>query len=386
MPGPSTQRVERQHAGDGRRAPSMYTALCGCASELPRLDSAQSTGEIVRTLAALLLALALAGCAENNYPLADACKLLNDREFCKNVAELDGPTLKGVTLVGKGRYDEAIAEYDRSIALKPTARTYYLRGIAHRWKNENEAAIRDFDQAIAMKPDYADVYFSRGLSNFELGNLDTALDNYDEAIRINPRFVNAYNSRGHTHFTRKEWDLAVPEYKRAIEIDPTYSAGHQNLATTYVEMKEYKLAVAEYDRALQLAPGNVAIYGQRSLARFRGGDIGGALSDAEEFLARANSAKQEPGGLNLVGLKFRVQALRGMASIAKKDYATAIDMFSELIALAPQSQNMAPAYYLRAAAYRLSGDKKKADDDCSIALKLDPEIQGKMAEWLKVPI
>ena len=73
----------------------------------------------MRTVAALLTALALAGCAENNYPLADACKLLNDREFCKEVAELDGPTVKGVYLVDRGRYDEAIAWLDRGLALQP---------------------------------------------------------------------------------------------------------------------------------------------------------------------------------------------------------------------------------------------------------------------------
>ncbi|WP_119303875.1 tetratricopeptide repeat protein [Dongia deserti] len=339
----------------------------------------------MRIIVVLSAALALAGCAENHYPLAKACALIRDQEFCKDAASLDAQSVKGLYLVGKGRYDEAIAEYNRSIALKPTARTYYLRGIAHRWKSENEAAISDFDQAIAMEPDFADAYFSRGLANFELGKLDIALDNYDEAIRINPRFVNAYNSRGHTHFTRKEWDLAVPEYKSAIEIDPTYSAGHQNLATTYVALKQYKLAVEEYDRALQLAPGNGFIYGQRALARFPAGDIDGALLDAEEFLARADKLKQEPGGLNLMAITLQVRALRGVASLVRKDYAIAVDMFSKLIALGPQNPNMAPAYYLRAAAYRLSGDHTKADEDCKVATKMDLEIESKMAEWLNVP-
>lgn len=338
----------------------------------------------MRIVAALLTALALAGCAEESHPLASVCDLARDQEFCKEAASLDAPSVKGMYLVGIGRYDDAIAEYDRSIAQKPDdARTFYLRGIARVWKHDSEGAIRDFDRAIELKPDYAEAYFSRGLSYFDLGKLDTALDNYDEAIKINPRFVNAYNSRGHTHFTRKEWDLAVPEYKRAIEIDPAYAPGHQNLATTYVELGQYKLAIGEYNRALELSSGNFFIYGQRSLARFRAGDMDGAARDAAEFLAHADKLKQEPGGLNPMGLKFKVQALSGVIAMMRKDYATAIDAFSKMIAFAPGNADMAPAYYLRAAAYRSSGNSGKADEDSKTAVQLDPEIEGKMAEWLK---
>jgi len=340
----------------------------------------------MRIVVALLTALAMAGCAADSHPLGSVCNLPEAQELCKQTASLDAPSIKGMYLVGVGRYDDAIAEFDRSIALKPdAARTYYLRGIAWRWKNDLEAAIRDFDRAIELQPDFAEAYFSRGLSYFELGMLDTALDNYDEAIRINPRFVNAYNSRGHTHFTRKEWNLAVPEYKRAIEIDPTYAPGHQNLATTYVALCQFGLAVEEYDRALELAPDNFFIYGQRSIARFRAGDLDGAATDANDFLAHAGALKREPGGLNPVAWTVKVQVINGLVSLVRKDYATAIDSFSELIAIAPNNAVMAPAYYLRARAYRLSGDSSKADEDSRTAIQLDPEIESKMAEWLEPP-
>ena len=85
------------------------------------------------------------------------------------------------------------------------AEAYYNRGLAHSKKGELKLAIADYTKSIALKPDYADAYYRRSKAWLRLGetekaksdmktassigiNTSTALDetlrNYDRAWKI----------------------------------------------------------------------------------------------------------------------------------------------------------------------------------------------------------
>lgn len=286
---------------------------------------------------------------------------------------------RGYYLVGEHRFDEAIADYDRSIELNPNmGGTYNRRGFAYRAKKDWEAALKDLDRAVEMLPDFAEARYSRGRVHFEIGDVDAAMADYDKAIELNPKYVEAYNSRGHTYYILKQWSKAAPEYKRAIEINPDFASGHQNLATTYVELGEYQLAVAEYDRALELDRENDFIYAQRAIARAWTGDVDGATKDAQIFLEKFEGLKDKPYDLDPVAFKTSTAFLLGMIQINRKDYAGAITTFDQLIKDRPK---LAEAYYMRAAAHRLAGNDVRADEDCRTALELDPDIDERMQAW-----
>jgi len=318
----------------------------------------------MRLTAILVLYLALAACASRSPDsLVAACDRAGDDlyDFVHSVRICTDAISSGVltpsqeaqVLADRGRYNLAF--------------------------NSLNDAIADCDRAIELKPDLAEAYFTRGLSYFYLGKYDEALDSYDQALKIDPRMVNAYNSRGHTHFTRREWDLAVPEYKRAIEVDPNYAPAHQNLATTYVELGQYQLAIEEYDRALALEPENDFTRAQRALARARAGELDGALQDASEALEHADDLN-----LGRIGghkaTKYISYLARGTAHLRKEDYAVAVASFGDAIKINPKG---AQAYYLRAGAYRLAGDTRKAEEDYKAALELDSEIEAKMKGWFE---
>ncbi len=340
----------------------------------------------------LLPILVLVGCAANPETLVTACDEAGSDErgvrICTESMKAENLTPhqqakilsdRGYYLVGLGRFDEAIADYNRSIELNPDiGGTYNRRGYAYRGKKNWEAAIKDLNRAIEFLPDFAEAYYSRGRAHFELEHYDEAMADYERAIKIDPKYVSAYNSRAHTYYTLKQWDLAVLEYKRAIEIDPNFAGGHQNLATTYAELGEYQLAVSEYDRALELDPDNTFIHAQRSIARAWTGDVDGAIEDAKRFLAQVDGLREEPYGLDPALFKTRSLFLLGMIQIEREDYAAAIATFDNTINDNPK---MAEAYYMRAAAYRLAGNNGKADADCRTAIELDPGINERMKAW-----
>ena len=59
-----------------------------------------------------------------------------------------------------------------------------------------EEALASYDKAIALKPDYAEAYSNRGNALRDLKRLEDALASYDKAIALKPDFAEAYNNRG----------------------------------------------------------------------------------------------------------------------------------------------------------------------------------------------
>lgn len=64
---------------------------------------------------------------------------------------------RGAGLVGQKRYGEAIASLDRAIALggEKLELAYYNRGLAKDYEGDLRGAWFDYNQALALKPDFA---------------------------------------------------------------------------------------------------------------------------------------------------------------------------------------------------------------------------------------
>ncbi len=77
--------------------------------------------------------------------------------------------------IALGKYEEAIADYDRAIDLKPDLVTAYNgRGIAKGKLGQRSDAVKDYDQAIRLDSAYARAYYNRG-------NAKRHLERYEEA-------------------------------------------------------------------------------------------------------------------------------------------------------------------------------------------------------------
>ena len=73
-------------------------------------------------------------------------------------------TLRGTALAALGRYDEAIAEFSRILAIEPDdADAYFRRGFALYVAQRYGDAARDLDKAIRLKPDFDEAEAAREL-------------------------------------------------------------------------------------------------------------------------------------------------------------------------------------------------------------------------------
>jgi len=108
--------------------------------------------------------------------------------------------------------------------LKPDfADAYYNQGNALKELKRLDEALASYDKALALKPDYADAYNNRGNALQDLKRLDEALASYDKALALKPDYADAYNNRGNALRELKRLDEALASYDKALSLKPDFA-------------------------------------------------------------------------------------------------------------------------------------------------------------------
>lgn len=103
---------------------------------------------------------------------------------------------RGIELRNQERWEEALAAYDRALALRPDYVDCLLnRSSLLRAQLLWDAALASCERAIALQPDYAEGHFERASILAELARYTEALAEYDRAIAIRPDFAEAQYNR-----------------------------------------------------------------------------------------------------------------------------------------------------------------------------------------------
>jgi tetratricopeptide (TPR) repeat protein len=158
-------------------------------------------------------------------------------------------------LLEAGRLDEAVAAFDRVIALVPGAAVPHIcRGDALQGLRRFEAAVESYDRANALEAGVPEIYNNRGVALQALGKFEAAVASYDQAVYLNASYAQAWSNRGNALRSLGRHDEALQNYDRAIALEPTYADAHANRAGALDEMERTAEAIAGYERALTLAP------------------------------------------------------------------------------------------------------------------------------------
>ncbi|MDW8074886.1 MAG: tetratricopeptide repeat protein [Bacteroidota bacterium] len=124
----------------------------------------------------------------------------------------------------EGRVTEAIELYRQSIALHPTPEAYTFLGWAYSHLGKYEEAIAECLRAIALDPDYGNPYNDIGVYLMELRQLDEAEAWFEKAIAA-PRYATrhyAHYNLGRLYERRGKWIRALHEYYTALMLEPSY--------------------------------------------------------------------------------------------------------------------------------------------------------------------
>ncbi len=158
----------------------------------------------------------------------------------------------GGLLMQLGKHQDAVASFDRAIALNPDhAEAYNNRGIALCNLARFDDGIASFNEALAKKPNAADVLSNRGMALFYLKRPEDALESFDAALAANPTYLQAVMMRGNIHQSLGRPEEALGAYDKAIALRPSPEL-HYNRAMVLADLSRFADALAALDRALAL--------------------------------------------------------------------------------------------------------------------------------------
>jgi tetratricopeptide (TPR) repeat protein len=156
--------------------------------------------------------------------------------------------------------------------------------------------------------------------------------------------------RGETAANKEDWDSAITEYTNAIRLDPKRADAWCGLGAAYGEKREWNKAIADLSEAIRLNPKSVSAHFQRGCAYLGRGCPSFAFDKSGTSVGR------------LVGA-----AAWGFLGLGNADFDSAIADFTEAIRLKP---DCAEAYYCRGIAYKMMGEKYKAEADLTESKRL----------------
>ncbi len=162
---------------------------------------------------------------------------------------------RGSVLRDLGRLDEALADLDAAISLNPDfVEAFNNRGNILKDMDRLDAALADYDRTIALRPDNADAFNNRGNAHKLLGQDDQALADYQKAIALKPDYAEAFYNYGTTLYDLGRFDAALPQLERAIALRPDYAEAIYNRGTTLMALRRIDDALADFAKALALKP------------------------------------------------------------------------------------------------------------------------------------
>jgi hypothetical protein len=121
--------------------------------------------------------------------------------------------------------------------------------------NRAEEALASFDRAIALKPDYAEAYYNRGNALRDLTRHRDALASYEQAIALKPKYADAYNNYGAAQRELKRPEQALASYEQAIALQPDHAEAHLNHAFCLLQLGRFEQGWREHEWRNKLGEG-----------------------------------------------------------------------------------------------------------------------------------
>ncbi len=215
------------------------------------------------------LGMTLAGRGRYDEAIAHYEEALTIRPDC----ELPHNNL-GVALADCGRLDEAIAHYQAALKIKPNyAEAHNNLGNALAKRGQVGDAIDHYQTALRIKPDYASAYNNLGVALLKRGRLDDAIEHYQTALKFKPDYAEAHNNLGRALANRGQLDDAIEHFQAALKIKPDYAEAHNNLGSALAMHGRVEEAIEQFQDAVEFRPDYADAYANLAAAQYRQGDV-----------------------------------------------------------------------------------------------------------------
>jgi serine/threonine-protein kinase len=157
-------------------------------------------------------------------------------------------------LFTSGRYNDAVAHYQRAIELEPGNSDGYRRlAMAYEANNQISQALAEYHRAAELEPQYYRNEQGLGNSYLARSHYAAAIHHYTDAVRLAPGEPQLHYGLGAAYLDSGEYAKAESEFRTAIASSPQ-EAPLNALGVTLMYEREERQAIPYLLQALKLAP------------------------------------------------------------------------------------------------------------------------------------
>jgi tetratricopeptide (TPR) repeat protein len=221
---------------------------------IPRRWGAVVLGGVTLTAVAALAAVSVARNADYRSEIGMWSDTVNKAPW-----NPDAHSALSAYLVLAGRLDEAIAQLQAAVALRP------------RWVKDRDAlatllategrtaeAMVHWSKALECDPTHATANYNVGLILQEQGRLAEAAAHYETAIAREPRLALAHGALAGVLQRLGKPAAAIAHYQKALKIEPNSLEFHNGLGGLLVQERRFDDAIAHFEQAAAIDPNNLA--------------------------------------------------------------------------------------------------------------------------------
>jgi tetratricopeptide (TPR) repeat protein/SAM-dependent methyltransferase len=188
----------------------------------------------------------------------------------------------GNVLREEGKFDEAIARYQRALELDPDyADACNNLANAYQMQGKLEDAIACYERALVLRPDYAEARNSLGTVFATQGKIKQASACFEQALADNPEYADPHTNLGNMLKIDGKLDAAAACHERALAITPDYALACNNLGTIRELQGRNDEAIALYERAVAQMPNYPDAQWNRAIMQLLYGDFSSGLPGYE---------------------------------------------------------------------------------------------------------
>ncbi|MCE9607508.1 MAG: tetratricopeptide repeat protein [Planctomycetia bacterium] len=159
-----------------------------------------------------------------------------------------------------GRFEEAVAAYERSHELDPQASTANNRGNALAQVRRIDDAIGAFEAALRLDPEFVPAYVNLGQAYTARGEFQQAMNFLMQALSRNPQHPKAQALLGDALSGLNNFESAVDCYAYAVRSNPDDVDVRTSLGVALTRLGRFKEAAEHYTLALQRRPDDPLLF------------------------------------------------------------------------------------------------------------------------------
>jgi tetratricopeptide (TPR) repeat protein len=191
----------------------------------------------------------------------------------------------GSALLKSGRLDEAIAQYQKTLQMRPNGSVAHNNlGGAFGREGRLAEAILQFQESVRIDPDNANVRNNLGNALLHGGRVDEAIPVLQKALEIKPDLITARNDLGDALARKRKLDEAIVQFQQALLYKPDFAEARNNLGNALLQKGKLDEAISQYQQALLINPDYALALGNLGEALVQKGRVDEGIAHLQKAL------------------------------------------------------------------------------------------------------